>query len=138
MPWSPNGGPKSIRMARGTPLGHTARLGRKRDLDRNSKDLPFWTFLAAPGRSKDAFWTPGGSQKGAKIDMGRPGRPLGVPRWAKRLSQRGSQNGVEKVIENGTRNERFLDAKNLQKYCKVLQNRGSEGRDQHTSAYKST
>ena len=102
VPSAPKGVPKSIRMALGTPLDQEAGPRRKRDLERNSGDLPFWTFLAAPGRSKGPFGTPGGSQKGSKIDMGRLGRHLGGPRRAKRLFQRGSQNGIEKVIEKGS------------------------------------
>ena len=94
----------------------------------SSKDLAFLTFLAEPVPSKGRFWTPGGSRKGSKIDMVRLDRHLGGPRRAKMLLQRGSQNGVEKVIENGSQNESFWEVKNLKKYCKVLQNRGFEGR----------
>ena len=50
----------------------------------------FLAPLAARGRSKVPFWTQGGSQKGSKIDMGRQGRHLWGPRWAKRLFKRGS------------------------------------------------
>ena len=110
-------------MARGNPLDHKADPRRKRDLEPNSGDQPFCPPLAAHGRSKAPFWIPGGTQKGSKIDLGRQGRPLGGPRWAKRLSQRGSQNGVEKVIENGSQNESYLDAKNTKstvRYCKFL------------------
>ena len=104
------GVPQSIRMAIGTPLDHRARPRRKRDLERNSKDQPFWLPLAAPGRSKAPFWIPGGFQNDTQIDMGRQGRHLLGPRWAKRLFQRGSQNGIEKVIEKGFQNESFWDA----------------------------
>ena len=97
-------------MARGTPLENRSLPGRKRDLDRNSKDLPFLSFLEAPGRSKVPFWTPGGFQKCSKIDMARLGRHLGGPRRAKRLSQRGSKTGIENGIEKGCENESFLDA----------------------------
>ena len=103
----PTGVPKSIRMACGTPLEHNAGPRRKRDLEGISGYLPFWTFFGAPGRSKGPFWISGGVQKGSKIDMGRQGRHPWGPRWAKRLFQRGSQNGVEKVIEKGSQNESF-------------------------------
>ena len=112
-PWSPKWGPESIGMACGTLLEHKAGPRRKRDLERNSPYQPFWPPLAARGRSKAPFWTPVGSQKGFKIDMGRQGRHLLGPRWAKRLFKRGSQNGVEKVIEKGSQNESFWDGKNL-------------------------
>ena len=121
-PWSTKGVPKSIGMALGTPLDHKADPRRQRDLERNSNYQPFWPPLAARGRSKTPFWTPGGSQKGSKIDMGRQGRHLWGPRWAKRLFQRGSQNGVEKVIEKGSQNESFCDAriaKSVGRYCKL-------------------
>ena len=61
--------------------------------------------------------------------MGRQGRHLWRPRWAKRLFQRGSQNGVEKVIEKGSQNESFQIAKtfkNAVRYCKNQVLRGSE------------
>ena len=108
-PWSPKGGPKSIGMALGTPLEHRSIPGWFRDVERRSKDQPFWTFLGAPGRSKVPFWIQGGFQKGFKIDMGRQGRHLWGPRWAKRLFKRGFQNGVGIVIEKGSRNESFWD-----------------------------
>ena len=53
--------------------------------------------------------------------MGRQGRHLWGPRWAKRLFKRGSQNGIEKVIEKGSQNESFCDAKivkSVGRYCK--------------------
>ena len=119
-PWSPKGVPKSIRMACGTPLEHKAGPRRKRDLEGISGYLPFWTFLSAPGRSKVPFWIPGGAQKSLKLDMGRQGRHLWEPRCAKRLFQRGSQNGIEKVIEKGFQNGSFCDAKIMKsvgRYC---------------------
>ena len=67
-------------------------------------------ILGRPGRSKAPFWTPGGSPKCSKIAMARLARHPGAPKWAKRLPKGGSQNGVEKVIEKGSRNESFLDA----------------------------
>ena len=72
--------------------------------------------LAARGRSKVPFWT-----QGFEIDMGRLGRHLGGPRWANRPFKRGSQNGIEKMIEKGSQNESFCDAKtfkNAVRYCK--------------------
>ena len=63
-----------------------------------------------PGRSKAPFWTPGGSQKRTKINMARLGRHPGAPKWAKKLSKGGSQNGVEKVIEKVFQNESFFEA----------------------------
>ncbi len=115
-------------MALGTPLEHGALPGRPRDVEAGSKDLPFLTFLGAPGRSKGTFWTPGGSRKGSKIDMARLGRHLGGQEGPKSSSKGGARNGTEKVTENGSQNESFWEVKNLQKYCKVLQNRGFEGR----------
>ena len=84
-------------------------------------------FLDDPGRSKGRFWSPRGSQKGSKIDLVCIGRHPGVPRRLKKPLQRGVRKGSQKVIENGSKNERFLDAKNLKKYCKVIKNQGFEG-----------
>ena len=122
-PWSPKGDPKSIRMVLGTSLDHKAGPRRKRDLEPNSGYQPFWPPLAARGRSKVPFWTPGGFQKCSKIDMGRQGRHLGEPRWVKRLFKRGSQNEIENVIEKGSQNHSFCDAKianSVGKYCKFF------------------
>ncbi len=84
-------------------------------------------ILGRPWSAQGPFWAPGGSPKCSKIDMARLARHPGAPRWAKRLSKGGSQNGVEKVIEKGSQNDGYCEVKNLQKYCKVLQNQGFEG-----------
>ena len=109
-----------MRMAPWTPLWHRSRPGRKRDLDRNSGDLPFWTFLAAPGRSKGAFWTPGGSRKCPKIDMGRLGRHLGGQEGPKSSSREGSRNGSEKVIKKGSKMRAFGRAKTSKSVVRSL------------------
>ena len=81
-------------------------------------------FLALPGRTwslQGPILDPRGSQKGSKIDMGRQGPHLWGARWAKRLFKRGSQNGIEKVIEKGSQKESFCDAKiakSVGRYCK--------------------
>ena len=59
----PKGVPKSIRMARGTPLAHRARPRRKRDLERNSTYQPFWPFLAALGDPRPHFGPQGGPKR---------------------------------------------------------------------------
>ena len=120
-PWSLKGVPKSIRMVFGTPLAHRARPRRKRDLEPSSNYQPFWPPLPPVGAPRSHFGPQGGFQNDTKIDMGRQGRHLWRPRWAKRLFQRGSQNGVEKVIEKGSQNESFCDAriaKSVGRYCK--------------------
>ncbi len=67
-------------------------------------------ILGRPWSAQGPFWAPGGSPKCSQIDMARLARHPGAPRWAKRLSKGGSQNGVEQVIEKGSQNERFLHA----------------------------
>ena len=114
-------------MALGTPLDHKALPGRPRDVERRTKDLPFFDFSGRTLALQGPILDPRGSRKCSKTEMVRLGRHLGGPRRAKRLFQRGSQNGIEKVIEKGSQNESFWDAGNLKKYGKVLQNHGFEG-----------
>ena len=75
--------------------------------------------------SRDPFWT----RVGSKIDMGRPRSAPWGAKVSLKLPQRGSQNGIEKVIEKESQNESFCDAKITKsnvRYCKFLVSRGSE------------
>ena len=76
-------------MSFGTPLRHRARPKRKQDLIPNSNSHPFWTLLAAPGRSKGGFWSPRGFPKSPKIDMMRIDRHPGGQSGPKRHPEEG-------------------------------------------------
>ena len=126
-PSSPKGVPKSINMSFGTPLRHRERTKRKQDLIPNSNSHPFWTLLAAPGRSKGGFWSPRGFLNSPKIDMMRIDRHIGGAKWAKKASRRGFRNVTENVTKKVSQNLRFWDAKTSTKYYKVIQNQGFGG-----------
>jgi len=92
------------------PILSAGRAEGEKKIGAGEKLTSSFDILGRPGRSKAPFWTPGGFQKWTKIDMARLARHPGAPKCAKRLSKGGSQNGGEKVIEKGSRNESFLDA----------------------------
>ena len=102
------GGPKVDRNGSWDPFGTqviSRTVSGRRD---RLEGLAFWALSDRTWSLQGPILDPrGGSPKGSKIDMGRQGRHLWRPRWAKRLFQRGSQNGVEKVIEKGSQNESF-------------------------------
>ena len=91
--------PKSIRVIARTPcedplraqVVYNAALGR----DLSFELLLHFNLSGRPWALQGPIWDP-------KIDMGRKGRHLWGPMLAKRLFQRGFQNGVEKVIEKGS------------------------------------
>ena len=69
---------------------YNAALGR----DLSFELLLHFNLSGRPWALQGPIWDP-------KIDMGRKGRHLWGPMLAKRLFQRGFENGVEKVIERG-------------------------------------
>ena len=113
-------------MALGTPLEHGSFPGRPRDLDRNSKYQHFLTFWPPLGAPRAHFGPQGSPEKGPKSTWGGKVGTLGCQEGSKISSKGGSRNGSEKGDRKLIENESFWEAKNLNKYRKVVQNQGFE------------